>query len=236
MVDCGGGTVDISSFTVVSVAPARLDQLGKAIGGSWGSTKVDEQFEGYLKVRCWKGRSPRSQETGENKTLAAATNPLPGPFSRVVLNVRKPDLFGRKAALGSGDSLGCSLYACNSPVPLVTSHLQDFIESVAEDAGARSLDTFFASSAMYRILQVTSKRVNVNPQFGSGTLLALPYLGGFACVGQGFGVALPFATCNRRVPPLCACVPKRFLPTAVSNMGASFDRNAVGSTREPVVQ
>eukprot|EP00752_Nemacystus_decipiens_P005430 g4921.t1 len=78
VIDCGGGTVDISAFTVANVTPARLDQLGKAVGGPWGSTKVDEQFEGYLK---------------------------------------------------------------------------DFVHSVAEDAGERSLKVFFASSAMYRILQ-----------------------------------------------------------------------------------
>ena len=51
MIDCGGGTVDISAFKVVNVSPARLDQVGKATGGPWGSTNVDKQFEGYLKVR-----------------------------------------------------------------------------------------------------------------------------------------------------------------------------------------
>eukprot|EP00903_Cladosiphon_okamuranus_P015919 g14704.t1 len=49
VVDCGGGTVDISAFVVVSADPANLDQVGKAIGGPWGSTNVDKQFEGYLK-------------------------------------------------------------------------------------------------------------------------------------------------------------------------------------------
>ena len=52
VIDCGGGTVDISSFRVVNVSPPKLDQAGKAIGGPWGSTNVDKQFEGYLKVRC----------------------------------------------------------------------------------------------------------------------------------------------------------------------------------------
>ena len=51
MIDCGGGTVDISAFAVVSTEPVRLDQVGKAVGGPWGSTNVDRQFEGYLKVR-----------------------------------------------------------------------------------------------------------------------------------------------------------------------------------------
>ena len=51
VIDCGGGTVDISSFKVISVAPPKLDQVGSAFGGPWGSTNVDKQFEGYLKVR-----------------------------------------------------------------------------------------------------------------------------------------------------------------------------------------
>ena len=43
--------MDISAFAVVSAVPPNLDQVGKAIGGPWGSTNVDKQFEGYLKVR-----------------------------------------------------------------------------------------------------------------------------------------------------------------------------------------
>lgn len=43
--------MDISAFAVASADPVKLDQVGKAIGGPWGSTNVDNQFEGYLKVR-----------------------------------------------------------------------------------------------------------------------------------------------------------------------------------------
>lgn len=50
VIDCGGGTVDISAFMVVNAATSSLDQLGKAVGGPWGSTNVDKQFETYLKV------------------------------------------------------------------------------------------------------------------------------------------------------------------------------------------
>lgn len=47
--------MDVSAFTVASAEPVKLDQVGKAIGGPWGSTNVDKHFEGYLKVRscCW---------------------------------------------------------------------------------------------------------------------------------------------------------------------------------------
>ncbi|CAN0413133.1 unnamed protein product, partial [Hapterophycus canaliculatus] len=43
-----GGTVDISAFGVVSVAPTGLEQLAEASGGRWGSTNVDRQFESFL--------------------------------------------------------------------------------------------------------------------------------------------------------------------------------------------
>ncbi|CAM9720781.1 unnamed protein product [Pylaiella littoralis] len=78
VIDCGGGTVDISAFKVVDPAVFHLEQIGKAEGGPWGSTNVDKQFEAYLK---------------------------------------------------------------------------DFTLVAAQNAGGASLDSFFASSAMYRILQ-----------------------------------------------------------------------------------
>lgn len=53
VIDCGGGIVDISSFHVVNLFPPKLDQIGKAVGGPWGSDRVDSQFEGYLKVRWY---------------------------------------------------------------------------------------------------------------------------------------------------------------------------------------
>ncbi|CAM9486686.1 unnamed protein product, partial [Scytosiphon promiscuus] len=51
VIDCGGGTVDISAFGVVSVSPTGLEQLTQTSGGPWGSTNVDKQFESYLTVR-----------------------------------------------------------------------------------------------------------------------------------------------------------------------------------------
>lgn len=79
VIDCGGGTVDISAFVVVRRTPASLSEVGNAVGGPWGSTNVDNHFEGYLR---------------------------------------------------------------------------DFVVSVAQDAGDQSLESFFSSSSMYRILQV----------------------------------------------------------------------------------
>lgn len=90
--------MDVSAFTVVSADPARLDQIGKAIGGAWGSTKVDEQFEGYLKVcwRCWEqAAAPRARE-GQSKFVCSSTVYQSIPTSLVVLRIRNPAPLGSR--------------------------------------------------------------------------------------------------------------------------------------------
>lgn len=51
MVDCGGGTVDITAFEVNNVEPGKLAQLGDSAGGNWGATNIDRRFQSFLKVR-----------------------------------------------------------------------------------------------------------------------------------------------------------------------------------------
>lgn len=46
--------MDISAFTLVSVNPPKLEELGVNVSEAWGSTYVDEQFEVFLMV-CWQG-------------------------------------------------------------------------------------------------------------------------------------------------------------------------------------
>lgn len=48
VVDCGGGTVDITMHTVVSVDPLRLMEVLAPDGGPWGSVNVDMAFERWL--------------------------------------------------------------------------------------------------------------------------------------------------------------------------------------------
>lgn len=50
VLDCGGGTVDITTHNVVSVSPVALEELHEPTGGPWGSTMVDKKFNGFLKV------------------------------------------------------------------------------------------------------------------------------------------------------------------------------------------
>ncbi|CAM9668722.1 unnamed protein product, partial [Scytosiphon promiscuus] len=50
IVDCGGGTVDITVYNIVSVDPLRLAEAVAPKGGLWGSTHVDKAFKGWLRV------------------------------------------------------------------------------------------------------------------------------------------------------------------------------------------
>lgn len=48
VLDCGGGTVDITTYSVVSTDPWRIEELAVPSGGPWGSTFVDAQFEKFV--------------------------------------------------------------------------------------------------------------------------------------------------------------------------------------------
>jgi hypothetical protein len=49
VLDCGGGTVDITMHRVIERSPdLRLDELCPPSGGDWGSTKVDAEFEKFV--------------------------------------------------------------------------------------------------------------------------------------------------------------------------------------------
>ena len=48
ILDCGGGTVDITLHRVASTKPLALDQISTPEGGSWGGMFVDLQFSSYF--------------------------------------------------------------------------------------------------------------------------------------------------------------------------------------------
>jgi hypothetical protein len=48
VLDCGGGTVDITLHSVKQVAPLAVDEIAPPSGGPWGSTYVDKQFEEFI--------------------------------------------------------------------------------------------------------------------------------------------------------------------------------------------
>ncbi len=49
VLDCGGGTVDITMHRVVQKAPALLlDEIRSPSGGPWGSTFIDAEFEQFV--------------------------------------------------------------------------------------------------------------------------------------------------------------------------------------------
>jgi hypothetical protein len=50
VLDCGGGTVDITMHLVVEKKPQmQLDEICRPSGGPWGSTFVDAAFEAFVK-------------------------------------------------------------------------------------------------------------------------------------------------------------------------------------------
>ncbi|CAM9859946.1 unnamed protein product, partial [Hapterophycus canaliculatus] len=49
IVDCGGGTVDITTYKIVSVDSLNLAEVVAPQGGMWGSTRVDSEFKTWLR-------------------------------------------------------------------------------------------------------------------------------------------------------------------------------------------
>ena len=49
VLDCGGGTVDITLNRLQSASPLRLDEVAAPSGGPWGSTFIDGRFEEFVK-------------------------------------------------------------------------------------------------------------------------------------------------------------------------------------------
>ncbi|KAK8190988.1 hsp70-like protein [Phyllosticta capitalensis] len=47
--DCGGGTVDITTYRIVSVQPLQFEELCVGIGGKCGSTSIDRHFNNWMK-------------------------------------------------------------------------------------------------------------------------------------------------------------------------------------------
>ncbi len=56
VLDCGGGTVDITMHRSLSKTPFRLQELARPEGGDWGSTYVDEEFGAFLTELLGAGR------------------------------------------------------------------------------------------------------------------------------------------------------------------------------------
>ncbi|CAM9856022.1 unnamed protein product [Ectocarpus sp. 12 AP-2014] len=48
IVDCGGGTVDITTHNIVTIDPLNVVEVAAPTGGAWGSTQVDEAFKKWL--------------------------------------------------------------------------------------------------------------------------------------------------------------------------------------------
>ncbi len=56
VLDCGGGTIDITTHHVVRADPVGLEELEEPVGGPWGSTTADAKFKQFIKVGDGRGR------------------------------------------------------------------------------------------------------------------------------------------------------------------------------------
>ncbi|CAN0016294.1 unnamed protein product, partial [Sphacelaria rigidula] len=56
VLDCGGGTIDVTTHEVIGASPLELKEVEEPTGGPWGSTVVDSKFKAFLKdiLRCSK--------------------------------------------------------------------------------------------------------------------------------------------------------------------------------------
>ena len=69
VLDCGGGTVDITVHEVEETKPLMLSEVREPSGGPWGSTFVDQEFVKFMSKligeESWKAFKP-SSAWGEN--------------------------------------------------------------------------------------------------------------------------------------------------------------------------
>lgn len=64
VLDCGGGTVDITMHRVEGTKPLQLSEIREPSGGPWGSTYVDAAYERFVQTligdAAWKRFKPSS--------------------------------------------------------------------------------------------------------------------------------------------------------------------------------
>ncbi|CAN0356782.1 unnamed protein product [Ectocarpus sp. 6 AP-2014] len=73
VLDCGGGTIDITTHHVVSTNPLGLEELEEPAGGPWGSTTADAKFKLFIKelLRCTDEQWARLDKSTEMFELMA---------------------------------------------------------------------------------------------------------------------------------------------------------------------
>ena len=72
VLDCGGGTVDITMHEVEKMMPLELSEIRAADGGDYGSTYVDKEYEKFLMelvgINSW-NRFKSTSAHGDNSQL-----------------------------------------------------------------------------------------------------------------------------------------------------------------------
>jgi hypothetical protein len=124
VLDCGGGTVDITMHRSLSKEPFRLQELARPEGGDWGSTYVDEQFGAFMSKLLGAGRFADLKKTAsylelmvrQCRALACGTLRTREPRRRCRLTLCACRNFGRRSrlacALGSWTRKACRWRRC----------------------------------------------------------------------------------------------------------------------------
>ncbi|CAM9283881.1 unnamed protein product [Hapterophycus canaliculatus] len=149
VVDCGGGTVDITTYNILSVDPLKLAEVKAPSGGVWGSTKVDKAFKRWLKnfLGGWFDKIEKTESlvsilmTWESEKAKFPgqdpTRPLRLNFSELPqYGMTFEDLKDLRARHNDGLPLlhrvGGNKFLVTLPPTLVTSFFKPALEKIAE--------------------------------------------------------------------------------------------------------
>ncbi|KAF2812375.1 actin-like ATPase domain-containing protein [Mytilinidion resinicola] len=159
--DCGGGTVDITTYKITSVAPKlTFEELVEGAGGKCGSTYIDRQFHQWM--------SRKFGASFDNLKFEKK-----GPGSRFM-----KDFEGHKKDFGSSDDLD-QVYEINLVMPGVSySIVYDDDECVVKLTG-RDMLSFF-EPVVNKIISLLEQQMRLaNQAAGNCTINRVILVGGF---------------------------------------------------------
>ena len=109
VLDCGGGTIDITSHLVESSDPLQLSELAEPCGGAWGSSIVDARFKAFLQVSTTQKRGVTSSlaavfkdSSSWQKFDVSSGTRHPPPFAQQAHSVLKLRIYQQPEQLASG--------------------------------------------------------------------------------------------------------------------------------------
>ncbi|CAM9668792.1 unnamed protein product [Scytosiphon promiscuus] len=150
VVDCGGGTLDITTYHIVSVEPLRLAEALVPKGGLWGSTQVDAVFKLWLRNFLGREWFSKIEKTETLVSITMAWERMKSEFPgqdptlplRLVLSalaqygLTLSDMKGLREKHNDGRPLphcvGGKKFMVTLPPPLVYSFFKPTLDQIAE--------------------------------------------------------------------------------------------------------